>query len=590
MKYFAGLTILAMVMLQPAAAIGSGDGKASPPDERQVVSADEKTGRDFNALSARLNEILDHAIGAKILGDRPDPQPAGRAIAPAGAQAPHAEVLDCSEPYPLDFKPFEALTDYLSLLEIEEGKGAGTDLQARAQSLLAIGLTSEARLAIRASGGQKATAVRKLADLLEQRVAPDTAYFDALAACYAEASLWQGVAQLQADDASGAGRLEKNLGGFRSLPLQLRADVAALAIPVLERHGVRQISVKLMADFTQDDIRRAARLRFCADLIAFGRGEALATRSVMKHLHSAHFRADAFAALADGKVQWQPLQAGVVLEDAGRMLATARTPGEISRLLKYLLSNREFDYDGIDHLSNTQSLASPGARTVIAERTLEKLKEDIEGDAAIRKLAAFEFLIGGADILNELAERESIYKQAADSAQLLGYPQLSGALLATADSASAPVASGASLAFRKKDYATLFAIADAAADQIDVQMLAARAAIRQNDAARLRAIERRIKMTPERAFVLISEDAIAGHWIVSQGVYAMAAQQKEPAALQRAEQIIRLKNPALQPPAVSAVSVRKAPDAVPQTVTDDRPSDEPNLGVPDPVEDGGETS
>ena len=80
----------------------------------------------------------------------------------------------------------------------------------------------------------------------------------------------------------------------------------------------------------------------------------------------------------------------------------------------------------------------------------------------------------------------------------------------------------ATLAFRRQDYDEVYALADGHPRDSRINVLAAKSAIREQNQSMLNKIESRLSLEPESILALIEQDAVSGHWIVSDRIYDAA--------------------------------------------------------------------
>jgi hypothetical protein len=118
----------------------------------------------------------------------------------------------------------------------------------------------------------------------------------------------------------------------------------------------------------------------------------------------------------------------------------------------------------------------------------------------------------------------------------------------------------AELAFRRRDYNTVFALAAKYISDPSLNLLAARSAIRAHAPERLRGYEDRLEIAPDVILALIEDDAAAGDWIVSEWVYTAARMLTGDEHKRRVALVADLRQDARKGPVTQAiVSVAQAP-------------------------------
>ncbi len=553
MRLFRILCVSFLVSLSGLTAAERAVAETEAKTERHVV---EQQPPDMGELSKRLDEIISRALDAEVLSE---PR-TGPLLSNAGADRTAA----CSADDPFDFAAIGPISDYAdlqALLHADAAPGAKVSARKRAESArawLAAGLSTEAMAELGDVQDPESEALRSMAALIEGRTRIDLNVFRRLAYCHESAAIWLGAALLLNDAPEGVILLTDRFADIRALPLPLRGQLVSSAFPGLLRQGHKQLAMKLMAVFSEDEIRVSSQLRFCRAQLDLAEAKPGAREDVLRHLFSSRDQGDALAALTVHAEAWTPTQTFVLKQDAIGLIARHRSESELYRFLKFLLDREgeEVGYKLIAGLLNT-SLNAGSAREAAVNMMTERLKIDLQSDAPVIALSAVQFIKDRPDLFTGIAGEAELYDLAIRQAAALGYEHLSLSLAQGAGSEEMRDALAASVAFRRMEYEAVFKIAGARPDQEIVQLLAARAAIRLGDPVRLSAAEKKIKFTPDTARVLVQEDVLAGHWIVPEALFDLANKDADDATKDRLAQIgkIRAARTIKRDPAEAAAAV-----------------------------------
>jgi hypothetical protein len=526
MNRIARFLLIGLVALQPAAASGE---RASEPAETA----------EMKALSQRLGDIISRALDAEVL-DAPGTHDLGG----GEVQSP----VECTRENPLDFSAFSKQASFADLqaaltvkaeLKGEDPARAGQRL---AKAYLAAGLTAEARAALAGNQHGESQALRLLADFLDGGPKDSLEALRDLAFCHEETQIWLGAALVANDAPEGALLLTGQFGEIRELPLQLRADFTARAMPGLLRQGEKELAMKLLAAFGEEEVQASARLRFCSTLMELGQPKPDARKELAYLLHSARFQADALSALMVQTTDWSRAQRLVLTEDVARMIPRHRSESELFRFLQFMLGeeDEEINYSALARRIQS-ALPSPSARMVATHLLGERLKSDLQQQSPILALSAMQFLKDEPALLKDHPDYAGLYVIAMHAASALGYDQLSLSLSEGAGDKEMQGNIRASVDFRRKDYKSVLSVAAAYPKQEAIQLLAARAAVRIGEPAQMQDALKRISLTPAIARQLIQEDVIAGHWIAPQSLYDLAGKDADAAAVERLAQIGKIR-------------------------------------------------
>ncbi|WP_300394444.1 hypothetical protein [Henriciella sp.] len=520
-----------------------------------------KQERDLGELPSSLDRFVQNAIDEGLLtpatpdkeepaneprkltpSDAPSQPPAeaqpelaqpvsARRIAPLRPKQAVAEAV-CSDRDPYDFSAYHTLRTYDDLLawrRSAEASQADNSDAALARAFISLGLNEEARLQLDGVVGPEASALRRLAYLMEGRSAPDVGYFREQAACPGVSGLWYTIALLSTDRKKAARRLNDEINEFRRLPMQLRIEVAASMVPALDAAGERLLASKTMANFTETEIATSTRLSFNKALLDMHTGGAVAEARMRNYLSEEQFREDALSSLLrhgyDVDREYKEDVAGTVFEDIRKSGEATAVASGLDTMLN--------DLEGVAGYGLTLQLAdlpatqTPRAHDRIATHFVSLAQEGLESPDLLDNLEAMDALLVGSSLLENRPEGDQLYARAAARAVELGLQNLAGAFASRTDNAEELARARAALAFRTLDHEALRVIAKNYPDSEGIARLAALSAVRTGDKALLVSMEPRLKRDAETLVSLIEMDAASRHWMVPERIYAAAGEFEE---------------------------------------------------------------
>lgn len=574
------ILLLSTCLAPPVLAL---EGLADPQETEQT---------QVNELSSELDDFVRSAISEGLL------TPAGTADAEAEAveteepstalkprpvdmPAPPA-VVDCSAPYPLDFAEFREFDRYQQIYNLREdassatGKAAVDATFTLARAYLSLGLYSESDMQLKSETGPRAAAYRKMAALMEHRGAADIDYFRKLAACDDAAGIWLAAALLANDQDEGVGQLEDHLSEFRKLPFRLRADIVALVVPELDKRNEKILSVKLIADFTEEEIGNATQLQFAKSIVELGQNRPDAEKTVRTFLNQPQFQEDALAALMRHEKPLNGVYEEILLGELMKKFGQSGDDRALAASLQFALQelSGSSHYQPIMDLAGMPALQNDEAQTEIRRQLVAGLSRDLGSDNRLRNLAAMNALVSDPGILDAAPERSELYHSGASLAVRFGLASLAMELMRRDGADTNVVAQLADLEFLREDYAAVETWARTYPDNSHLTLLAAQSAIREGDTASLREFEGRVPLDPDTILTLIEQDAAIGRWIVSETIYDAARELTDARQKQRAERVFAMRKAARELAAgpkklaMSGVAtVLKRSDTSPEQVT-----------------------
>lgn len=501
-------------------------------------------------LSERLDTFFHEAIdggllqkgGASHTDDQSKPQGHKPAVKIKKSRLPKCVVDDS-----LDFSDLSDLTRYSDLLDhvekIEADMKAGSVEAgtAVAKGYLALGLYAESRLLLKKLPNNKSKPLLQLADLLEQNIAPNVSFFRSHAVCNRDSSIWLSAALLTQGAPEGAAILAKNQTRFRGLPLQLRIDVTATAIPELDRFGDQALARILIASFTAEEAAGASRLQFSLALMEAGEGIVPVEDLMREYMLKPKYRATAAAAMLR---YGQPISAedrDALLEELISDLSHADGGKDIAVKLRVALQQMSAlsDYSQLSDLEGLPGLQSPAVLGELRRQLVFALQGDMASEEPARVLEVIEVLLSHKDLLSGDAALESLYETSVGFANDQGYLSLANEMGRRYGVDNALLA--ADLAYRGKDKATLYSLAERHLDNAQILLWAALTAIEHNDASRIQTLQSHLSLNAETVVPLIEADALSGNWIVPYAFYVAASELKPGNDSKKIQQILDLR-------------------------------------------------
>jgi len=535
----------------------------------QTLALEEAAGAQPDAgkgkpkvLANELDQFVRDAISEGLLTpagsgeDEPDVEPEedlqAETVQPRKAAAPLAAEVDCSAAYPLDFSDFREFDRYQQIYTFQEktsGSGerpAGEADFSLAKAYLSLGLYSEARMVLKSTPGPEAAAYRTLAATMENRTAADVSYFRELASCNDEAGVWLAVALLANDQDEGARRFEDNLNGFRKLPFRLRADIAALVIPQFDKRNEKILPIKLLADFSEEEMQSAPQLQFAKAIVDLGQNNSEGEKTVRAFLNEPQFQEEALAALMRHEKPLNGLYEEILLGELMKKFGQTGNDRALAASLQFALQelSSSSHYQPIMDLATMPALQNDAAQAEIRRQFVNGLSRDLASDNRLRNLAALNALVSDPGILDAAPEKTEFYRSGAALAVRFGLASLTKELMRRDGADDAVAEQLADLEFQRGDYGSVATWARTYPHSAHMALLASMGAIREGDASTLKEFAERIDLDPESVLALIEQDAASGHWMVSTDFYMAAAGLTDSVQKQRAARVFAMRQAA----------------------------------------------
>ena len=528
-----------------------------------------EAGKAEGELSSSLDRFVQNAIdeglltpsrksGEEAAPAEPSAQPVSSAPA-AESEAPETRLRSialrpkhamaeavCADIDPFDFSGLHGLRNYDDLLAWRRGAEGGFSDSAElplAKAYIALGLNEEAQLQLDGVYGAQASALRRLAHMMEDRGQPELAFFREQAACPGASDIWYALALTSSSPGEAAKRLDISINEFRNLPFQLRVEVAAKAVPALDASGDRIVAEKMMANFTEQEIRSSSRLSFNKALLAMGAGGQAAEYAMRNYLAMPAFRTDATASL---------LRHGYSLEPAAKEEVASRLIDELNEVegttpvsasLDMMLGELEgvAGYGLTLQLAGMEATQTPEAQARVSAHFADLASHGLSSPDLYDNLEAMDALLRGASLLEGREGGEQLFADSARLAIDLGWQNLATTFASQTSAPEDLAEARASLAYRTLDHDTVKLIAAEYPQNPHITRLAALSAVRAGDGPLMLRVAVRFDPDPETLLDMVELDAASRAWILPERFYTAAASIDDEAARKRVRRVTRLR-------------------------------------------------
>ena len=534
-------SLLGLAFLLPA-------GAALAEDPPMVSGTSEADAAD---LAGELDQVVREALEQGLLapvgraGDPVPPVPTDAVDQHAAAEHPVATSTSagCDAMTAPDFSDVSELSRYQDIHTLPIHGGVAPDpaeVELLAKAYIALGMNSEAMMVMQRSTHPGLQKYREIAVMMESRVQPNLQFFHDLAACDSEADFWYGIALVADNRAEGVPLLRNHMSDYRQLPLQLKANAATILASALSGLDEVTLARRLLADFSEDEIRNSSRLRFSIALLNMSEGRFEDEDIVRDFMLEPQYQQEALSALLRNDREVSGVQNDLVLEALMREMSLVENEADLAASLGFTLRelSQGTQYEKIAQLSRLPTLQGEDAQDAIRRHYISALRRGLSSEAPLGNLAAVRALLSETRLVMGQPEEAELFQQATQRAVELGRFALAEqlALMTHADDQAAAFRAG--LAFRHGEDAAVVALAREHPHDFEMTLLGARSAIRIGDEHLLATLINRLDLDQPAILALIEEDAISGRWIVPQHVYDQAADFIEAEPLERATRVL----------------------------------------------------
>lgn len=491
-----------------AIGISALDAGADPAGDEPVIRRDPLT---------ELDRIFDEAVAEGILTPSESVGSSGELT---GDSRPEPTGGACMTADLLDFAAYKRLSRYEDVFMIKSAASAGDpDIAGLDLSLgfIAIGLYQEA--AAEAPEGREGEFVKAVSSLLGDRT-PNTPFFRDLAGCHDEGLLWLALSNLVGGHSEGVPLLRDSLGEFRNLPLQIRIDATALAVPALIAEGEDTLVSMLMASFTREQIASSSALRFALALAEVERGLPQPGAQLEEFLLDARFKDEALVALLRSAAPLSAAQRETLVDDVGKALERVATTQGMEAELAFLVDYyaRRSAYDPLMELARLPSLQNDAAREIVEDHLVRSLQRDLASKEPLLRLGALKAVDQLRKTPFDLPGDHGLFEQAALVSSRYGLLSLAQGAGEQHEMNRDLAANVARIAARRGDCEAVSGPA-ARLDTAMLKRLAAICWIRDGNAAEAEIWLRQIEPDTETAIAIAKADQIAGMGMVSDRFY-----------------------------------------------------------------------
>lgn len=528
-------------------------------------------------LTQKLDVFINSAVDDGILLPRDGAQDATPVVLPEEAVSNSEEAVSDSGETVLDapvktislppcmgiraqsFEDFAAMKSYSDLVSFRDELSSYEDLSDEQRYLLmaraniAIGLNSEARMALSSSQGDAADVLLQISHLLEGKATkPEEAKFG-FDACTDNAQLWRGLNLLALGDARGVQVLRDQVPTFRRLPLRMRINVASVTVPTLERMGEALLAQRIMAEFTAEEIATTAQLKFSQALLDYSRGKEGALSTVKGFLEQPSAQATVMEVLADNGALPALVDGHMPIGRAAEFIAGAATARDETIRLRLVLDSliEAERYSDIPELASFPFANMPDMASVLQDELHQKLAADLVAPSLEQNFSAINYLISDRDFLGAHPQIDTLYRTAAKIAADLGYGALAAELGGAGDADNeAATLQMAEAAYRRGDYALVMQAATSFPALTQLSFMAGKAAIEAGDVERFAAFEGQLFEQADDLIKLLEADAVSETWFASEQAYDQIKSLGDPDLEARLSRLVLLKGSRV--PAVSS--------------------------------------
>lgn len=488
---------------------------------------------------AELDRIFDEAVANGILTPS---EGGGVSVDLTEATLPKSTESACITADLLNFSAYKRLSRYEDVFMIKSATSAGDPYTAGldlAPGFIAVGLYQEA--AAEAPEGPEGEFIKAVSGLLGDRT-PNTDFFRELADCHGEGHLWLALSGLASGHSEGVPLLRDSLGEFRRLPLQIRIDATALAVPALMAEGEDTLVSVLMASFTREQIASSSALRFALALAEVERGLPQSGEKLEEFLLDDRFKDEALVALLRSAAPLSAAQREVLVDDIRKALERATTTRGMEAELAFLVDSyaRRSAYDPLMELARLPSLQNDAAREIVEDHLVRSLQRDLASDEPLLRLVALKAVDKLRGTRFGLPGDHVLFEQASLVSSRYGLLSLARGADDQKQVTQEVAETLARIAARRGDCE---AVADSAMrqDAAILNRLAAICWIREGNASEAEIWLRQIEPDTETAIAIAKADQIAGMGILPDRFYSVLEDAAEAGGSAEAERLVEMR-------------------------------------------------
>lgn len=488
----------------------------------ETVDPGQEPARENTA--AGLDAFVETAIRNGLLVPNIEPAPSEPAApvvieTPIVTAEPVAPTVyaECGRTYPLDFSVVKSLRRMTELSGPDGDQSADAAMADKVRNLkskLALGLYSEANAMIAVAPEETWQPYRKFAALMSARGKPDVAYFRHLADCHAEADIWLAVAELRVYEPQGITRLKAQIEQVRSLPHNLRTDVAAITVPALILLRHQETAQEIVATFSTSEIENSTQLIALKTAISdMPDGSESDDRLVML-LNRPKLKLAALLILIERSETLRPTLKEFVLEEAWAVLEETDTTHGLDRILAFVMRNMDFaDLEkGMQRVQTLSVAQADEVRVAIDGSILQSLKANVRQDTPQQAMNSLRALSDFHATLPYTEDGIALRRSGAEMALDLGLSSLVGVMLDQLERDDDVVEMLAEAAFWGGASDDLFDLRAAFPDLAGVNRLAGIRAVQLSQNTIAAAAFTRLTGQPDAQLELLEQGALVNNW------------------------------------------------------------------------------
>ena len=471
------------------------------------------------------------------------------------AEAPEANAVEsaqasefaCPNASTLDFNPYADFEGYEDLARVGLGGGAVEDHHAaleRVRAYISLGLFSEALRNLRDMDGPDPEALEQVAALLDGRKGPDIRFFDALSQCNTQGEFWNSLSSTIAGEPDPDG-LARHFRQYRGLPIEVRSEIAFRAVPMLAKIGERILAEKFLVEFPDEVFAANSKLQYAKAVLGLYSGDPEADAFLRGIIQNPRFRDQALALLIRRDRAVEEGLRDIYVDDVQRRL-TDDPDGESHKEDVDIALNAlsvSADYEELAGLVDVPYLQDEIRQSDLRGRFAARASADLESDEELRRLAALDAITDYPQMLGDPDDKERLARKAFAASVDFGLVSTADLFWDMSDAHvdKDEIREWAQLAFDTQAFETVYMLTEKYPDVSELSLLGARSAIVENEPEVANKYLQEVDRTPEVLLTLLEEDALSGHWILSDDMYAAALALPDEALKQRAQRIEALR-------------------------------------------------
>lgn len=497
-----------------------------------------------NSLEERLDRVLDQAFDGGLL-QLPKPNDADASVIPESVG--EEPVKSCPRPQDLDFGNYSQLTKYEDLtasFDTSTGAGGARLNREKVGSFIALGLYAEALADLKALPPEESSYYLEIATLMSgwQNGGVN---LERISSCDGPGALWGAIDRLRRNDPAAVDILQSELNAYRDLPINLRADVAAMIVPKLIVLNEPVLVEMVLANFSLEEMESHSPLKFVSAAIGVGTRRDGADQALRNYLQNPYYRDDALSVLAAQQKIASGDEHDALIDKIIR--DTDPTAGDDSLSERVIFAFEELgvqpSYSKITELASTDSFAASSTRNALKSHALDRLGNDLRGTDFSTRLTALDSLMSLESLINDHDGFASLITLATDVAVNIGLHDLAVVLLDKTDGFQdyPRAAELAGMIYVNGGCSTINRISEENGLHAGLAFHAARCAIRTNNAQLFERYSTDISFDDAQLVGLIEQDALSQSQMLTPIYFDAVGGIEDPTLRRRADLVNTLR-------------------------------------------------